>query len=210
MSGFTLPSDAIFPAFPAALHPFLPLHTNHLYSRLIPACMKKGFFHLGMNSHTLIASRIWFASRLLFRQFHFLFPFFSFPLPTLLGLLAPPSISLTLVIISIPNQFYRHPLLPHPVSVSLPSRHWITRGESLRVLQPLDTGINGSDVTHLSVRYDSRRRWKIRSLENYSAFGVYRPIHLVILMFAIISPLGWQCNVTASSHFSNSMEACSI
>lgn len=123
-------------------------------------------------------------------------------LSPLTGLLAPPSISLTLVIISIPNQFYRHP--PPPSSpVSLPSRHWITRGESLRVLQPLDTGINGSDVTHLRVRYDSRCRWKIRSLENYTAFGMYRPIHLVILMFAIISPLEWQCTVTATSHFSN-------
>jgi len=93
------------------------------------------------------------------------------------------------VIISIPNQFYQHP--PPPLPVSLPSHHWITRGESLRVLQPLDTGINGSDVTHLSARYDSRRQWKIRSLENYIAFGMYRPIHLVILMFAIIPPLGW-------------------
>lgn len=41
-------------------------------------------------------------------------------------------------------------------------------GESLRVLQPLDTGINGNAVTHLSARYDSRRRRKIRSLENYT------------------------------------------
>lgn len=69
-----------------------------------------------------------------------------------------------------------YPLFPAPLfSLSLFCLATVAslnyRGESLRVLQLLDTGINGNAVTHLSARYDSRRRWKIRSLENYTTFG---------------------------------------
>lgn len=62
----------------SALQPFLPLRTNHLYSRLILA-RKKVFIHLGWIPISLTTFYIWFASRLFFCQFHFLsclsFPF---------------------------------------------------------------------------------------------------------------------------------------
>lgn len=174
-------SDAIFPRLPLPPTVYRPSpslspssYKPHTLDWFPPA--RKGFI-LGQILILLIAPRVWLASRLLFHQIHFLFPSppLSFPSPTLPGLLAPPSISLTLAWLYQFRINFTDILRPSSHPVSLPSRHWITRGESLRVLQPLDTGINGSDVTHLSARYDSRRRWKTRSLENYTAFGMYRP-----------------------------------
>lgn len=108
-------SDAIFPRLPllptgrrtARLHPFLPPRTNHILS--IDSCL-----HEKVSSQDRFS---YFLSLRAFgqpRDFSFTRSIFSslplsFPSPTLPGLLAPPSISLTLVIISIPNQFYRHP-----------------------------------------------------------------------------------------------------
>lgn len=75
------------------------------------------------------------------------------------------------MIISIPNQFYQQPsyftLLSH-------RRRIIELQESFRVLQSLDTGINGSAVTHLSARYDSRRRMENTVARKLYAFDIYR------------------------------------
>lgn len=113
-------SDAIFPAFPAArLLSSVPFTLFEQTTYTLDCWLllaRKGFIHLEQILVPFIIPCVWFASKLLFRQFYFLFPSFFFVSPRLASLLASPSISLTLVIISIPNQFYRHPppsLLSH-------------------------------------------------------------------------------------------------
>lgn len=74
----------------------------------------------------------------------------------------------------------RQPLY-HPRRTAFPQPsaacHWITMGESLRVLQPLDTRINRDAVTRLSGRHDTQRSRHIDG--KYSRPASDRPADLV-------------------------------